>query len=344
MDDRPVRVEVRECAGCGLVQLDEPPADGYYDDYLMTVSHSPQMRAFQRAQAKRLVERFGLAGKRVLEVGCGDGNYLSILGEIGVAATGLEPSARFRAAAEQRTGLPVLAGYVAGGRPVAGAPYDGFVTREVLEHVPDPNDFLASIRASLTRDGVGLVEVPSLEQALDRGRFFDFFPDHVNYWSAGTLARALERNGFLVHEVTRGMGGEYLEAWVAVDAGRRLADVAASAGRAVDELRSLVARCASEGREVAVWGAGAKGLATLALAGGDGYRYVIDADPHKQGGYTPVSHLPVVPPERLREEPVDVVVLTSLAYRDEVVRFLRGELAFGGTIAVLGPSLELLEA
>lgn len=340
--DAPVRLEVRRCAGCGLVQLDGPPAADYYDDYVMTVSHSPQMRAFQRAQADRLVERFGLAGRRVLEVGCGDGNYLSLLAELGADPSGIEPSAPFRRLAE-RTGLPVHDGYVGDGRPVPGAPFDGFVTREVFEHVPDPNAFLRGIRALLTDDGAGLVEVPSLEQALERGRFFDFFPDHVNYWSTGTLARALERNGFLVEEVSRGMNGEYLEAWVRVDERRRLEDLQAAATSTVEQLRSLVARCNDDGRTLAAWGAGAKGLTTLALAGGVGVRYVVDSDPHKLGGITPVSRLPVVGPERLREEPVDVVVLTALAYRDEIIASLRSELGFAGTIAVLGPTLDLLE-
>jgi hypothetical protein len=89
-------------------------------------------------------------------------------------------------------------------------------------------------------------------------------------------------------------------------------------------------------RTVAVWGAGAKGLATLALVGGDELSYVVDSDPHKQGGLTPVSHLPVVPPARLREQPVDVAVLSALAYRHEIVAKLRSELGFGGRIVEIG--------
>jgi hypothetical protein len=57
-----------------------------------------------------------------------------------------------------------------------------------------------------------------------------------------------------------------------------------------------------------------------------------------------VTHLPVVAPERLEADPVDVLVLTALAYRDEIVAQLRGPLRFAGTIAVLGAPLELLEA
>jgi SAM-dependent methyltransferase len=342
--DAPTTVEVLRCDACGFVQLTEPPSETYYDDYLMTVSHSPQMRLYQQAQAEKLVERFGLRGKRAVEVGCGDGHYLSILAGLGVDAVGTEPSARFRAVALE-TGLQVHGGYVTVADGVPGAPYDAFVTREVLEHVPDPNDFLRALRECLTPDGVGLVEVPSLEQALERGRFYDFFPDHVNYFSAGTLARALETNGFHVCEISRGMNGEYLEAWVRADAGRDLQSLRRAVDSTTADLRAFLDGCAAAGSRVAVWGSGAKGLTTLAVAEVDAARvaYVVDADPYKVGRFTPVSHLPVVPPSHLADEPVDAVVVTALAYRDEIVAALRDELGFRGTIAVLGPRLELLE-
>lgn len=344
-EDRTVRVEVLRCPVCSFVQLTEPPSASYYDDYLMTVSHSPQMRAYQQAQAAKFVDRFELAGKRVVEAGCGDGNYLQILSSLGVEAVGTEPSDRFRAVALE-TGLEVHGGYVSVADGVPGAPYAGFVTREVLEHVPDPNDFLQALRRCLTDDGVGLVEVPSIEQALERGRFFDFFPDHVNYFSAATLARALEQNGFLVSEISRGMNGEYLEAWVRADAGRDLAALRGAVDSTVASLHEFISSCRAAGKTVAFWGSGAKGLTTMAVAGikqDAVVRYVIDADPYKTGRFTPVSHLPVNPPSYLAEEPVDAVVVTALAYRDEIVAALRGKLGFSGTIAILGRELAFLD-
>ncbi len=341
--DVAISLEVYRCERCGLVQLAVDPEPAYYADYVMTVSHSPQMREFQHAQAHAFVDRFALVGRRVIEVGCGDGHYLGILRELGVDTTGIEPSASFRELA-LAAGHDVLAGYVTEELGIPNGPYDAFATREVLEHIPDPNDFLRGIRRSLTDEAVGLVEVPSLEQALEHARFYDFFRDHVNYFSAGTLARTLERNGFLVLEITRGMGGEYLQALVRVDAARDFQALARSVATVADELGSLLATTAQRGRRAAAWGSGAKGLASLAAAGAEGLAYVVDSDPHKQGRLTPVTHLPVVAPERLLEDPVDLVVLTALAYRDEIVAELRGRLRFRGTIAVLGSPLELLQA
>src|SRR3954447_17196388 len=59
-NDAPIRLDVFRCDDCGHVQLDRAPEETYYEDYLMTVSHSPQMHAFQCEQASDFVGRFGL--------------------------------------------------------------------------------------------------------------------------------------------------------------------------------------------------------------------------------------------------------------------------------------------
>ena len=336
--DAAIAIDVWRCPACSMVQLGTMLAETFYEDYVMTVSHSPTMQRYQTAQATDFIARFELAGRRLLEVGCGDGHYLALLDGLGADVAGLEPSAPFRRLTEGR-GLPVYAGYAAALEPLPGGPYDAIVTREVLEHVPDPIDFLSTIRASLTRDGVGLVEVPSLEQALERGRFFDFFPDHLNYFSVGTLARALERSGFLVVEITRGMGGEYLQALVRVDAGRDAAALDETRGAIVRDLRALGERCSDDGLRLGVWGAGAKGLSVLAATQARGVSLLVDSDPHKQGRYTPGSGLLVEPVERLTSAPVDVVVVTAMAYVDEIVGQLREGVGFTGPVYRLGDGL-----
>ena len=106
-----VTVSVYACPWCGLVQMTESLGSTFYDDYLMTASHSPQMQQYQTAQALNFVARYGLQGKRVVDVGSGDGAYLERLAAAGARPSGIEPSARFREVAIVR-GLTVFAGYV----------------------------------------------------------------------------------------------------------------------------------------------------------------------------------------------------------------------------------------
>jgi hypothetical protein len=76
-------------------------------------------------------------------------------------------------------------------------------------------------------------------------------------------------------------------------------------------LRDLLASSRERGERVAAYGAAAKG-ATLANAAGIGpdlVAYVVDRNPAKQGRFLPGVRIPIVPPERLREDPPDLLLV-----------------------------------
>jgi len=338
----PVRLNVAQCDACGFVQLTKNLDAGFYDDYLMTVSHSSQMRRFQSLQAARFVRRFNLKRKRIIEVGCGDGQYLAVLANAGVAVSGIEPSISFRRLAIQR-GYQVYPGYVTQTQRLPGAPYDGFVARQVLEHVWAPREFLMGIRKCLAGQGVGLVEVPSIEQSIKTNRFYDFFPDHVNYFDSGTLRLALTLAGFEVLSIKRVMNGDYLEAHIQNGRPSSVETLGAGVGRLVGEFKRLCSRNQAHRKTLVVWGAGAKGVTFLSLTGKSGIKFVVDSDPHKQGLLLPVSGLQVFAPERILVERVDCVVITAMSYLTEIHRQLRQGLKFKGPIYYLGASLRRLQ-
>jgi SAM-dependent methyltransferase len=337
--DRSVELQVLQCAKCGFVQLDPLLEGEYYEDYLMGAPHSAQMQAYQKRQAHEFVRDFGLACKKVKEIGSGDGCYLGHLRAAGCDATGIEPSAKSRAIA-LAAGHRVEEGYVTADRRLEAAPYDAFVTRQVLEHVPDIHGFLTGIRRNLKPGAAGLVEVPSLEKALADRRFYDFFPDHVNYFSARTLRLALETNGFEVLEVRQDMFDEYIVAYVRRFEHPALDDIAATVHLLGDDLRRYVADCHAASRKVAIWGAGGKGLSVMASAGISDVDLLVDSDPVKQGLVAPVTHLRVEPPQALARHGIDAVIVTARAYKNEILRTLREDLGFRGEIAVLGHRLE----
>jgi len=341
--DRSVDLDVLGCTRCGFVQIDPLLDDEYYDDYLMTTTHSRQMQEYQARQARDFVQRFELTGKSVKEMGCGDGSYLDHLRDAGAAVSGIEPSKRFRDLAVAR-GYSVESGYVSATRHLDGGPYDGFVTRQVLEHVPDIHSFLTGIRLNMKAGAAGLVEVPSLEKALKDRRYYDFFPDHVNYFSLRTLRLALELNGFEVVDMRHDMFDEYNVALVKVLEHPSLEQVGETVSSLGRELREFVALYRARGQKVAMWGAGGKGLSVMAAAGIRDLDLLVDGDPHKQGLLTPVSHLKVEAPSMLASGQYSAVVITAMAYSNEIQRILREELKFQGDIAILGHSLEMIHS
>ncbi|HEX8414411.1 MAG TPA: class I SAM-dependent methyltransferase [Sphingomicrobium sp.] len=338
-EDRPTALNVYRCNSCRFVQLLDVLEDDYYDDYLMTTSHSRQMQDYQRDQARDFVIRFGLEGRHIKEMGCGDGSYLDHLAAAGAVTSGIEPSKRFRALAVEK-GHAVEEGYVTATRRLDDGPFDGFVTRQVLEHVPDVNDFLTGIRRNMKPGAFGLIEVPSLEKALADRRFYDFFPDHLNYFSLHTLDLACRFNGFRVIDTFFGMYGEYNIALVTNDAEDDFVAVQSCVTNLSADIRAFIARNRAEGRRVAIWGSGAKGLSVLAAAGVTDVDILVDGDPHKRGLITPISHLEVRDPEALRDYADAAILITAMAYRHEIERTLLEDFGFRGELAVLAERLE----
>ena len=339
--DRPVDVEVHRCASCGFVSTPMKLEDDYYDEYVNVPSLSAQARQFQAEQAREFVALFGLPGRKVLEVGCGDGFFLHALAKAGALAHGIEPSAVQRRVAES-LGLAVESGVLSQGRRLAAGPFDAFVTRQVLEHVDDIRDFLLTVRANLATGAAGLVEVPNLDRLVSGNRFFDFIPEHVNYFSPRTLRLALELAGFETVGLDAVDNGESLRALVRWPGASDYSDLSHRVDSLRADISSFVAGCRAQGKRVAIWGAGGKGISMLAVADLEGIELLVDGDPGKQGNFTPVSHLRVESPTQLANRGIGAVIIMAPAYEREITRSLRDELRFEGDVVLAGRAFERL--
>ena len=86
------------------------------------------------------------------------------------------------------------------------------VTRHVIEHVPDPVEFLSVIRNALPDAWHGslFIETPCARWIINNRAMHDFFYEHVNYSTAKTLSLACHRAGFRATEVNHVFCGQYL--------------------------------------------------------------------------------------------------------------------------------------
>lgn len=315
----------------------------YYDDYVNAPSLSPQAQRFQLEQAQDFVARFGLAGRRVLEIGCGDGFFLQSMAGAGADCFGIEPSGAQRDLARAR-GLRVESGLLSSGRRLPDAPFDAFVTRQVLEHVEDMRDFLLTIRGNLAPGAVGLVEVPNLDKIRTECRFFDFIPEHINYFTPQSLSLVMQLSGFHTLEVCSVQDGESLRVLVRWDPMPDYRPIASSIDALKSDISSLLAEFRLQGKKVAIWGAGGKGLSLMAITDLRTVTLLVDSDRHKAGLFTPVSHLQVESPQEIARRGIDVVIIMAPAYEREIARVLREDLGFAGDIVLVGRGVRRLEA
>lgn len=340
--DSGIDISICQCAACGLVQLTSSPVK-YYREVITSASVSDEMRAFRIRQIGEFADRFGLVGKKVIEIGCGEGYCLDILSEFGVCAFGLEASEKAGTIGRNK-GRKILSGYIEKNTQIEGGPFDAFIMINFLEHAPRPRDLMSGININLVPDAVGMVEVPSLEHVIEAQRFYDFVPDHLSYFTEQTLHSALETSGFDVLSSRRVWNDYDIVAHVQKRDKLDFRDWDDNFDQLKKDLAGFVESFDRVDKEVAVWGASHQALTILAISGQRKIKYIIDSAPFKQGLYTPVTHMPIVSPLRLKDDKVDAVLVMAAGYSDEVVRILREELSYRGNIAVLrGNSIEIVQ-
>ena len=332
--ERGADLSVSQCRSCGLVQLLGEPVR-YHREVVRAAGVSAEMRAFRLQQFRAFAAEHGLRDRPVLEVGCGSGDYLAVLREAGMDAVGLEEGDRSVQTCRSAR-LPVHRGFIDGpGSIVPGAPYAAFAILSFLEHLPNPRTVLQGIAANLQPGAVGLVEVPNFDMIVRNGLFAEFIADHLLYFSENTLRQTLSLSGFDVLTCAPVWHDYILSATVRRREPTDLAGLDAGRQALECETAGFLDRFAP-GR-VAVWGAGHQSLALISLLGlRDRIRYVVDSAPFKQGCFTPATHLPIVAPHALHDDPVDAVLVMAGSYSDEIAAILRRDYDPALQVANLG--------
>jgi len=332
-DDKGIDFSVYQCSDCGLVQITLDPVE-YFREVITAASFSEKARLSRLKQMNEFVARFGLKGCRALDVGSAKGNMLDIMEAAGLDATGIEASAE-SIEIGRSAGRKMVHGYIGDIEKIDGAPFDAFISLNYLEHLPNPGTIIKRIYDNTTKDAAGFVTVPNLDYLLKSRCFYEFVADHLSYFTQKTLAYAFESNGFDVLECEIINEENDIAVTVkkkeALDISGQFSEVSGL----FKDLQKIVADYKAQNKKVAVWGAGHRTLALLALSDLRDLAFVIDSAKFKQGKYTPVLHLDIISPEQLREKEVDlVIVMLPGLYTDEVLKTLK-QMNMGCDIAVL---------
>jgi hypothetical protein len=325
----------RDCGFIGNLAFD-PTVHAYSSRYEETQAFSDTFNAFHRRLAAALVERFDLHGKDLIEVGCGKGEFLALLCELGDnRGIGFDPSyVPERDPSGRRDGVRFVREFYT--ERHARLPCDFLCCKMTLEHIDDAARFVAMVRRAVPArdDVVVFFQVPEVRRVLREHAFWDVYYEHCSYFSRGSLVRLFRACGFEPLDVWTDYDDQYLmlAARPGASAGSALAgeDDVEALGREVERFRAgceeaieawrrRLARMADDGRRTVVWGSGSKAVAFLTTLGAsDAVRYTVDVNVHRQGTFLAGSGQEIVAPSFLEAYPPDSVIVVNPIYRREI--------------------------
>ena len=356
------------CTACELVQLNHVvPADQLYRNYIYVSSTSEAVRAHADTLADQLIRRYDWqASSLIVEVASNDGTVLKAFQSRGVRVLGVEPAKNIAALA-QADGIPTVAEFFneATARDLL-AQYgqaSGIIARHVFAHVDDVHGFLEGARHVLRPDGVLIIEAPYFGDLLQQREFDTIYHEHLSYLAFRPMQRLCDLHGLRIIHVDRiGLhGGSAI--FHIVRSEQKVARSASLEEFLLQEERDQITSPERLGlfvREVQAWksqftellqsidrsggvlagyGAAAKAntLLNYCPEAAQLLRCLFDRSPHKQGRYTPGTHLRVEPVDRWQAQGVTHLVLLAWNFTDEIMRQMQPFAHSGGRFVQVLP-------
>ena len=363
------------CSSCSLVQV--PPvvsAESIFSDYAYFSSFSDSWLAHAARYVEMATERFHLDGDSfVVELASNDGYLLKNFVEREIPCLGIEPARNIAEVAQER-GIPTLSEFfdlrLAEELASSGRSADLIVGANVLAQVPPIHDFVAGIQRLLKPHGVVTIEFPHLLQLMEHNQFDTVYHEHFFYFTLSVVERIFAEHGLRIFDVdelsTHGgslriygclEGNTDQPTRPAVDAMReteanyglegmdRYQQFRERVDRVKRDALAFLIQAKNEGKSVAAYGAPAKGNTLLNFCGirTDFIDYAVDRSDHKQGLFTPGTHIPIHHPDRLRETKPDYVVVMPWNLKDEIVAQHAYIREWGGKFVVFVPEVEVIE-
>jgi len=359
------------CEQCFLVQVQEYVSpEGLFTEYAYFSSYSDSWLAHARAYAETITARLGLtAASRVIELGSNDGYLLQYFLAKGIPVLGVEPAKNVAAAAIGK-GVPTVTKLF--GRQTAqelmaeGVQADLLCAANVLAQVPDVNDFVGGMKLLLKPGGLITIEFPHLMRLIEENQFDTMYHEHFSYFSFTTAERIFAAHGltlFDVEELPTHGGSLRIYVRHAEDSFKPMSDRAknlrlreeatgfnrleryASFAEQVHEtkrrLLEFLIGAKRKGKRIAGYGAPGKGNTLLNYCGirTDFLDYTVDRNPYKHGKFLPGTHIPIHPPEKIRETRPDYVLILPWNIKDEIMEQVSYIRSWGGQFVVPIPDV-----
>jgi len=333
------------CSNCGFITnlRFDPGLHNYNSRYEETQAFSAHFNAFAKSLAQKIIDKYDIHKKTILEIGCGKGEFLALMCRLGNnKGIGIDP-AYVPERNPDKTGSQIEFIQDFYSTKYSHLQADVICCRHTLEHIAPTLDFMQMIRKTIKNrpDTLIFFELPDVTRVLQEGAFWDIYYEHCSYFSTGSLSRLFDISGFYSDDLYLDYDDQYLiiTAYPSYDStcinGGSDNDIDKSK-QAVNEFRQkcsqkidywlkTIRKFAREGQKTVMWGSGSKAVAFLTtLKLNKGIEYIVDINPYRHGKFLPGTGHEIVAPKFLKQYKPDKIIVMNPVYCNEIQQELDG--------------------
>lgn len=366
-------LHVMVCDKCFLAQVMEYKApEQIFTDYKYFSSFSTSWLEHCRKYVDMIVEKLSLNQQSfIYEIACNDGYLLQYFKPYGIPVCGIEPAENVAQEARKKD-IDVEVAFWCEDTAAQIAERKGkadlIIGNNVLAHVPEINSFVEGIRVALKPTGTVTMEFPHLLKLIQFKQFDTIYQEHFSYFSLLTVEKIFKQHGMKIYDVeeldTHGgslrIYASHLEntsyettknfdkviedeKMFGLDKIITYEEFAESIKSIKMNSTKLLVQLKESGKKVAAFGAAAKGNTFLNYCGiGREYiDYVADSSIQKQGMYLPGTRIPIVNPDKIKEDKPDYIVLLAWNLRDELSKLLEYTREWGCKLITFIPETDV---
>jgi len=329
IDDKPITLKLYACPFCSVIFLDTEPVD-YYREVIRSAAVSEDLKTQKHIQFKEFCKKYKLTKKRVIEVGCGNGEFLDILSKYTSKAFGIEYNEESVLRCKD-IGLNVFNGFLSTDDcRICDDLFDGFLLLMFLEHIPDPRTFLKGIYKNLTENAVGIIEVPNFEMIFSCGLYAEIMKDHLFYFNKQSMSILLGSCGFEIIEQNIIRDNYVLSLTVRKKSLYALDNINCY----LTKINECFTNLLESYNNIALWGASHQTFFVLSqIKNISKISCIIDSADFKKDKFSPVTHIPIMKPSN-NIFSFDAIIVSAGSYSPEIVNILSQEYKYNGDVYI----------
>ena len=332
------------CRKCGFIFNTDfnPELVQYSTSCEESQGYSATFNTFAKKLAIELIEKYDLHQKKIIEIGCGKGEFLKLVCSLGEnRGIGFDPAyVTGRGDDEPSQQITFIRDFYSD--KYAHYKGDMICCRMTLEHIPGTKELVTTIRRSIdeNEDTIVFFQVPNVTRILRDRAFEDIYYEHCSYFSVGSLARLFRNCHFDVLNLSTTFNDQYILIECKPASKPQAANLhieddinllenfiehfEVSFLKTVKYWNTLLDTFKKENKRTVIWGSGSKGVSFLAtLSNSNIIEYVVDINPYRQNTYMAGTGQNIVSPMFLSSYRPDNVIIMNAVYHNEILRDLK---------------------